>query len=185
MVTVRIVSKGEDIIVDALPTKDNKYSVNYHLPEFGEYELKIKADSRISETVRYEKTEYKSTEAKMMNSNIRIAEGMLEWSKLLMEDYFADNKNYTFANNSIEDYEIITENENNYILLKDTDDGIIAVGAVYSKDGRLLSFDIAEDGVMKLDITNLSDYMIKIFRWNSLTDLNPTDKTETYLPIKQ
>ena len=184
-VTVKIVSEGEYIVVDALPTSNNKYSQVYRLPEFGNYELEIKADTRISEQISYKNTEYKSTEAKMMNSNIMIAEGLLEWSQLLMEEYLENNKGYTFADNRIDDYEIITENEKCYISIKISDGSDISIGAVYSQDGRLLTFGIAEDNNIKLEITDLSDYIIKIFRWSSLDNMKPLDKTETYLSITE
>ena len=75
IVTVRIVSGDDRIVIDALPTSNGEYSATYKLPEFGDYTLEINDGNRISEEVSYKKTEFKSIETKIMNSNITIAEG--------------------------------------------------------------------------------------------------------------
>jgi hypothetical protein len=183
IVTIIIFAGDEKIVVDAIPVNAGRYSVTYKLPEFGEYRLEINEDTRISENIDYFKTEYKSVEAKIMNSNIIIADGLREWSKLLMENYLEQNKDYTFAEKSIDDYELETIDGKEYIVISDNDVIGTSMGAIYDESGRMITFSTAESNVMRLDITDLHNYRIKIFRWNNFGDMEPIDKVGTYLPI--
>ena len=183
IVPIKITSGDENIIIDAVSTSNGQYSATYRLPEFGEYRLEINDGVHISEEISYIQTEYKSIEAKIMNSNIVIAEGFAEWSKLLMEDYLDDSKGYTFARNSISDYELENVGGKQYLLIHVNDVDETTAGAIYDEDGKMLAVSMVQDNTIRLEIPDLDIYRIKIFRWNNLESMQPTDKVETYLPI--
>ena len=184
-VTVSLTKGDETLYIDTIPVADGKYSTYYQLPEYADYVLKIKDGATLStNNIAYQATRYISVEDKMTASNNKQAEILLGWSKLLMADYLAENKGYTFAEKMPNEVTKYSNGDKTYVKVKldNTATGVTAA-ALYANDA-LVSVTVAEDNECRIDITGIENYKIKLFRWNSLADMKPEDTPATIVTVK-
>lgn len=166
-IAIKLVNGDKLIYWDTIAADSaGDFSVDINLPEHGQYLLKINNGEEYSEIIDYTYNGYISVEDKITYAENIRAERLFRTSVLLLQDFLEDKK-YVLPENMYS----IRQNGREYIEFEYKRNNIIA--ALYDSEQMRDVVINDTDGIVRLDVTDLTDYEIRIFIWEDISSMMP------------
>ena len=176
LVSVVLQNGGVDVYIDTLKVSDGAYETSVRLPGYGEYTLKISGEN--AENVLYTNSGYVSCEDAMTYCNVRNAEYLLKWTKILAADFLESKESGLPAY-----IKKRSENNRDYLYVKKKDKSGKCFVAAYMGSTLMSAAAENSDGMCILDVTDLDGYIVKVFDWTDI--MTPAAQNSIYQNVKK